>query len=83
MCISGALRGADFRPTELDRMIETTRKVWNIPGVAVSIVHGDDIVYMKGFGVKRVQSGEPVTPDTLFAICSCTKAFTSAAPAPY
>ena len=79
MCISGAVRGADFRPAELDRIIENTRKAWNVPGVAVAIVHGDDIVYMKGFGVKRVGSTDPVTPDTLFAICSSTKAFTSAA----
>ena len=79
MCTSGAVRGADFRPAELDRIIETTRKLSNVPGVAVAIVHGDNIVYMKGFGVKRVGSTEPVSPDTLFAICSCTKAFTAAA----
>ena len=79
MCVTGAVRGADFRPADLDRIIETSRKVLNVPGLAVAIVHGDEIVYMKGFGVKRAGSSEPVGPDTLFAICSCTKAFTAAA----
>src|SRR5215472_9358283 len=77
--VTGTVRAADFRPAELDRIIETTRKFWNVPGLAVAIVHGDEVVYMKGFGVKRVGSDEPVTPDTRFAICSSTKSFTSAA----
>jgi CubicO group peptidase (beta-lactamase class C family) len=79
LLLAGIVQAADFRPAELDGMIDATRKLWGVPGVAVAIVHGDDTVYLKGFGVKRVGSSEPVTPDTLFAICSCTKAFTSAA----
>ena len=33
---------------------------------------------MNCLGVKDVSSGAPVTPDTLFQIGSCSKAFTSA-----
>jgi len=81
LCIvtSGVARAADLDTAALDRIIETTRKAWDVPGVAVAIVHGEDTVYIKGFGVKRAGSSEPVTPDTRFAICSATKAFTATA----
>ena len=62
----------------LGRSIESSMKQWNIPGTAVAIVQGSAPVYLKGFGVRNVQTREPVTPDTLFDIGSCTKAFTSA-----
>ncbi|HEX4019720.1 MAG TPA: serine hydrolase [Acidobacteriaceae bacterium] len=66
----------DFSP--LDHYIQTTMHEWNVPGVAVGIVHGTDPVYLKGFGVRNIETRQPVTPDTLFDIGSCTKAFTSA-----
>lgn len=78
MCVS-AVHAAEVRPGALDRIIETTRKMWEVPGVAVAIVHGDETVYIKGFGVKRHGAIDPVTPDTRFAICSASKAFTTAA----
>ncbi|MBF0507616.1 MAG: serine hydrolase, partial [Deltaproteobacteria bacterium] len=37
------------------------------------------IILSQGFGVSRVKTGQKVTPDTLFAIGSCTKAFTATA----
>jgi CubicO group peptidase (beta-lactamase class C family) len=64
--------------SSLDRYVETTMKDWKIPGVAVGIVQGSNPIYLKGFGVRNIQTREPVTPDTLFDIGSCTKAFTSA-----
>ncbi|HNY41328.1 MAG TPA: serine hydrolase, partial [Bryobacteraceae bacterium] len=37
------------------------------------------MVFAKGYGVRRLDSGEPVTPKTLFGVASNTKAFTAAA----
>lgn len=48
-----------------------------IPGSAVVIVKGDKIVYMNCLGVKNLDSGAPVGPNTLFEIGSCSKAFTA------
>ncbi len=62
----------------LDRYIQTTMREWKVPGVAVGIVQGSAPVYLKGFGVRNLQTRQPVTADTLFDIGSCTKAFTSA-----
>lgn len=50
-----------------------------IPGAAVAVVVGDEIVWAKGFGLANAETGAPVTPDTLFQIGSVTKAFTAAA----
>lgn len=65
--------------TALDRAIEAARKTFQAPGIAVAIVRGDQVVYLKGAGVKKAGSTEPVTPDTRFALASTSKAFTTTA----
>jgi CubicO group peptidase (beta-lactamase class C family) len=52
---------------------------WAIPGLAIAVVKDDSIVYARGFGVRRLGDTARVTPRTIFAIGSCTKAFTAAA----
>lgn len=61
----------------IDAIIEEAMKSWQIPGAAVAIVKGDDVLYAKGYGVRDMGKEQPVTTDTLFAIASCTKAFTA------
>ncbi|HWQ19145.1 MAG TPA: serine hydrolase domain-containing protein [Methanotrichaceae archaeon] len=65
----------DFSP--LDKAIQEELKVTNTPGCAVAIISDNKVVYAKGFGVANVESGQPVTPETLFLIGSTTKAFTA------
>ncbi len=50
---------------------------WDIPGLAIGIVVEDEVIYAKGFGKRDVEGDKPVTPKTLFAIGSSTKAFTT------
>lgn len=50
--------------------------LFDIPGVAVGIVHQDKLIYAKGFGT-RAKGGAPVDPRTVFQIGSTTKAFLS------
>jgi CubicO group peptidase (beta-lactamase class C family) len=63
----------------IDAIVREGLKAWQVPGAALAIVKDNEVVYLKGYGVKDLQSKEPVTPDTLFAIASCTKAFTTTA----
>ncbi|MCP4551734.1 MAG: beta-lactamase family protein, partial [Bacteroidetes bacterium] len=63
---------------ELDKYYEQARKLWNVPGMAIAIVKDNEIIFSKGFGVKDVDTGEAVDENSLFAIASNTKAFTSA-----
>ena len=65
--------------SSLDASINSSMKDWKVPGAAVAIVKDQSIVYIKGFGVREMGKSDPVTPDTLFDIGSCTKAFTAAA----
>src|ERR1700754_4979828 len=62
-----------------DDYVNKAIKEWEVPGVAIAIVKGDQVVLAKGYGVRNL--GDPTTVDerTLFAIGSSSKAFTAAA----
>ncbi|MBK8021761.1 MAG: serine hydrolase [Chloroflexi bacterium] len=47
------------------------------PGAAIGIMVQGEIIFAGGFGQRDRAQGLPVDTDTLFAIGSCTKAFTS------
>src|SRR5581483_8539944 len=57
----------------VDAVVRDALESWKVPGAALAIVRGDEVVYMKGYGVCRTGTDEAVTPDTLFAIASCSK----------
>lgn len=63
----------------LDAVMEDALKYWQTPGAAAVVVRDGKVVYLKGFGIKDTKTRQPVTPDTVFAIGSTTKAFTTAA----
>ncbi|MFC4298032.1 serine hydrolase [Castellaniella hirudinis] len=59
----------------IEAAIQHAIDTWDVPGLAVGIVADDQLVYGKGFGVRRQGGDEPVDLDTLFQIGSSTKAF--------
>lgn len=63
----------------LKRRIAEIRDAFAVPGGAVIIVDGKDIVWSDYFGVVDVESRQAVTPDTMFRIGSVTKLFTATA----
>lgn len=63
---------------ELDKYIEDMRVKYKAPGVSISIVEGDKIIYAKGFGVNQIDKPEKVDPNTAFQLASVSKTFTSA-----
>lgn len=69
------------KPTDpfagLDTTFEKLLKDFHAAGFAVAVVEKNKIIYAKGFGYRDVEKKLPVTPNTLFAIGSCTKAFTA------
>jgi CubicO group peptidase (beta-lactamase class C family) len=48
-----------------------------VPGAAVAVVQGGDVVFRQGFGVREIGQPNPITPDTLLRIGSVTKSFSS------
>ena len=63
--------------TAIEKAIDQKRLELGIPGLSLVIVKDDKVIYIKGLGVKDFEHKLPVTPDTLFAIGSASKAFTS------
>jgi len=63
----------------LERFVAEQRALWEIPGCAVGVVRGPDVVLRAGFGTRTLAAGETVTPQTIFPIGSTTKSFTAAA----
>jgi CubicO group peptidase (beta-lactamase class C family) len=77
---AGAARAAPAGPdfATIDRYIGQEMHEQRIPGLALGIVQGDQIVHLQGFGVAD-PSGRAVTPQTPFMIFSTTKSFTALA----
>jgi CubicO group peptidase (beta-lactamase class C family) len=63
----------------LDRFVTRSMAEWRVPGLALAVVKDDSVVLSKGYGVRRAGSNEPVDDNTIFAIGSATKSFTTAA----
>jgi len=63
---------------KLDNYIESSYKSWEIPGMAIAIVKDNEVVFAKGYGIKEYGKKGQVDENTLFAIASNTKSFTSA-----
>src|SRR6266404_1854640 len=65
--------------SKVDALAEAALRAWNAPGIAVAIVRDEKVLLAKGYGFKERGKPDHVTPRTVFAIGSTTKAFTTAA----
>ncbi|QRP65187.1 serine hydrolase [Rhodanobacter sp. FDAARGOS 1247] len=59
--------------------VDSARKTFDVPGIAVAIVKDGKVVMEQGFGLRQIGKPDKVDARTLFAIASNTKAFTAAA----
>lgn len=75
--VPAPLRAAEFDSKPIDEVVEKALKEFQAPGCAVVIVKDGEVVYLKGFGVREKGKDDKVTPDTVFPIASCSKAFTA------
>jgi CubicO group peptidase (beta-lactamase class C family) len=67
----------DKRLKGLDTFVNRVLKDWHAPGVTIAVVEKNKIIFAGGFGYANYEKKIPVTANTLFAIGSCTKAFTA------
>ncbi len=59
-------------------LVATEALTRGVPGVAVAVVAGGEVLVSRGYGIADVESGRPVTAQTPFNIASITKPFTAA-----
>jgi len=57
--------------------LEQQRQTLHVPSMAIAVVKDDEVILTHGFGIANFEKETPVTPETIFAIGSSTKAFTS------
>ncbi len=68
---------SDRKLDGLDEMVDKAMDLFSVPGVSVGIIIDGEIVLTKGYGFADKAKGLKVNENTLFAIGSCTKAFTT------
>ena len=61
----------------LDELARGALASSGVPGLALAVVHQDEIVATRAYGVRSVESGEPVTVETVFPIASMSKPVSS------
>jgi CubicO group peptidase (beta-lactamase class C family) len=71
-------QGLDEKLKDVDVYAQTVMSTWKGPGMAIAIVKDDKTVFAKGYGVRQLGKPEPVDENTVFAIASNSKAFTTA-----
>ena len=65
--------------TAFEQYVQQVMTDNHIVGAAVAVGDPKEVLYAKGFGVKNVNLGEPVTPETIFGCASVSKSFTAMA----
>ena len=63
----------------LDIWLEGQRLKDDLPGMAVGVVHDQDLIWSKGFGYADLAKKTPTTDQTLYRVASITKLFTATA----
>ncbi len=62
---------------QLDPYIRSSLASTKVPGVAVAVVYNDQVVFLRGYGIRKVGESAAVDPDTVFEIASFSKPITS------
>lgn len=75
--VGAKAQNADSKLAGLDQFIAEQLKEWKVPGLAIAIVKDGKVIHAKGYGHRDLAKKLEVTPDTLFAIGSTTKAITA------
>lgn len=65
------------RIAQLTALIEEARREYDIPGVALGLIQDGEVVFSRGFGVRKHGGTEPVDANTLFNVASIGKSWTT------
>src|SRR3954452_12887719 len=76
--LAAAQTSLDQKLAAGDAYANKVMDTWGGPGMAIAIVKDDTVVFAKGYGVRELGKPDKVDENTLFAIASNTKAFTTA-----
>src|SRR5262245_61758060 len=86
VAVAGSRTFALERPTgaalndllaKFDAYAESSRQRSGVPGMAIAVIQGQDVVWSKGYGARVVGEAAAVEPSTVFQIGSISKSFTA------
>lgn len=63
--------------SKLEQQAEAVVADGGVPALAIGVVHDDEVIYLKGFGLREVGKPEAVDADTVFQIASLSKPVSS------
>ncbi|NBM17485.1 serine hydrolase [Streptomyces sp. GC420] len=63
----------------IPHLVDVFMKKFDVPGLSLAIAHQGGLVYAQGFGLADKDTGEKVTPSSLFRIASVSKPITAVA----
>ncbi len=63
------------RIAELEKYINEMMEKYQVPGMAIAIAHGEDVLYSKGFGYRKKEEEKEINSDTILGIASISKSF--------
>ncbi len=67
----------DVKIKEFDAYVESSRKLYQVPGLAITVVKDGKVIFKNGYGVRQLGTTNAVDTQTLFACASTTKAMTA------
>jgi CubicO group peptidase (beta-lactamase class C family) len=70
-------QSVDSALAQLDAYIRSALSTTKVPGVAVAVVYSDQVVFLRGYGIRKVGASEAVDPDTVFEVASLSKPISS------
>lgn len=63
----------EYAVGKVSDIVEEELEASGVPGAAVAVVHGGEVVLAEGFGVRSTETGEEVDENTVFPLASISK----------
>ena len=61
----------------LEQFVKDAMQKTGVPGIVVAVVFHDEVLYLKGFGVRKVGENQLIDTDTVFQLASVSKSIAS------
>lgn len=68
-----------MKKAEWKNWLMDLQKRWEVPGFAMALVQGGEIIFLEALGQRDINNQKPMMSKTIMRIGSCTKAFTATA----
>jgi CubicO group peptidase (beta-lactamase class C family) len=66
--------GSQIAPSQIDATVTQLMQAAHVTGCGIAIFHGGRIAYLKAYGLRDVEKGLPLTPDSVMTSASLSKA---------